>query len=246
MKDKFLEIYNSGILSDDLMEQLELIKDDCVHSLKNAQIFRTRTEMEISVLNDVKFPTHASKYWQVIREQSVMIEELVKLSFEYQRNQIRLQILERDIQKIDDELEKQLKFIDIDEMKFAIANQEMVAADRIREIINWNEIKLREADELSQNELENPNNHQLISYVRRWVKQMMTMGNSGSPSERNNLYGQLISGLQLCDSVGLLGETLAVFDPDVRKWAENELNAATGKIAPSQQIVPKGTRHRRK
>ena len=39
------------------------------------QVFRTETEMRISVLQDAKYPTKASKYWQCVREQNVFLEE---------------------------------------------------------------------------------------------------------------------------------------------------------------------------
>jgi hypothetical protein len=35
------------------------------------QIFRTETEARISVLQDLKYPTKAAKYWQCVREQNV-------------------------------------------------------------------------------------------------------------------------------------------------------------------------------
>ena len=39
------------------------------------QIFRTETEMRFSVLNDLRYPTKASKYWQCVREQNVYLEQ---------------------------------------------------------------------------------------------------------------------------------------------------------------------------
>ena len=41
------------------------------------QIFRTETEMRMSVLQDYKYPTKASKYWQCVREQNVFLEQLM-------------------------------------------------------------------------------------------------------------------------------------------------------------------------
>ena len=67
----------------DLMIELEENK------LKN-QIYRTETEMRYSVLNDGAFPTKASKYWQSVREMDVMHRELIKMSFQYRKNLIKL------------------------------------------------------------------------------------------------------------------------------------------------------------
>ena len=50
---------------------------DMVEELKDTwtkkQVFRTETEMRFSVLNDLKYPTKASKYWQCVREQNVYL-----------------------------------------------------------------------------------------------------------------------------------------------------------------------------
>ena len=37
------------------------------------QMFRTETEARFSVLQDNRYPTKASKYWQCVREQSVIL-----------------------------------------------------------------------------------------------------------------------------------------------------------------------------
>ena len=70
-----------------LVRELQSELDD---TWNKKQMFRTETEMRVSVLNDIKFPTSASKYWQAIREQAVMLENLVMLSFEYRRNDVKL------------------------------------------------------------------------------------------------------------------------------------------------------------
>jgi peroxiredoxin len=45
------------------------------------QMFRTKTEMEFSVLSDAKYPTNAAKYWQCVREQNTHLENLNALIF---------------------------------------------------------------------------------------------------------------------------------------------------------------------
>ena len=63
------------------------------------QIFRTETEMRFSVLNDLKYPTKASKYWQCVREQNVYLENLMSLSFEYRRDEVKLKRLEQKLKE---------------------------------------------------------------------------------------------------------------------------------------------------
>ena len=82
------------------------------------QMFRTETEMRMSVLQDFKFPTKASKYWQAVREQNVFLEQLIYLSFEYRRNDVKLKKLERKLNEETDDLKKELCQIDIDEKTF--------------------------------------------------------------------------------------------------------------------------------
>ena len=67
---------------------LDRLAPELRQTWETAQVFRTRTEMEMSVLNDLHFPTPDSKYWQCVREQNVMFGELVGLSFEYRKNRV--------------------------------------------------------------------------------------------------------------------------------------------------------------
>ena len=82
--------FNVMLIPEDV-KFLEGVKEELNDTWNKRQIFRTETEMRISVLNDVKFPTNSSKYWQSVREQGVMFENLVTLSFEYRRNDIELE-----------------------------------------------------------------------------------------------------------------------------------------------------------
>ena len=72
------------------------------------QMFRTETEMSFSVLNDAKYPTKAAKYWQCVREQNVFLENLMSLSFEYRRNEVKIKRLEKKIAEETDELKIEL------------------------------------------------------------------------------------------------------------------------------------------
>ena len=56
----------SVLKPEDAQKIIEL-KDELTDTWTKKQIFRTETEMRISVLNDCKHPTAASKYWQSVR-----------------------------------------------------------------------------------------------------------------------------------------------------------------------------------
>ena len=96
------------------------------------QVFRTETEMRMSVLQDMKYPTKAAKYWQCVREQNVFLENLMSLSFDCRRNEVRLKKLEQKLEKEEDPLKRELLQIDIDEKKYGLANMQLVARDRMR------------------------------------------------------------------------------------------------------------------
>ncbi len=213
---QFEQLFGSEILTKEDLNVVSNLKHELIDTLKKTQIHRTRTEMEVSVLNDVKHPTSASKYWQALREQGVMFEELVMLSFEYRKKQVEVKILERKFGKEQDDLERELLGIEIEKEKYILSNQERVAKARIREIQDWSEIKKRESAFMDDNDLENVDYHQLISYTKRWIKQSILMGSNGSPAERQNLMGQLRSGISTCIKLGLLDLVLDGFESQIQ------------------------------
>jgi len=211
-------IESSKILKAEDLNQLSDLKNELQDMFLNVQIFRTRTEMEVSVLNDLKHPTPDSKYWQAMREQNVMFQELVLLSYEYRKNQVEIKILERNLMSEKDDLEKELLQIEIEKKQFIGINQERTAKDRIREIQEWHEIKesLKPTMVASLNDV---NEHQLISYTIRWINQLLGMSESTSISERNNLLGQLDKGIKLCKQKGCIDKILERFpDLEIRKF----------------------------
>lgn len=218
----FESIHQSALLTQEDFDSLKEMAGELKDTFVKTQVFRTRTEMEVSVLNDLKFPTSALKYWQSMREQNVMFTELVSLSYDYRRNLIEIQILERDIAKEDDDLRRALLKVDLDQKMFRSKEQERVAKARTRELRDWSEIKAREAQQMTPADLAEVDNSQLIGYTKRWIKQSIAMGAGGSPPERQNLLGQLRSGIQCCVEKGVIGEVLDGFGPQVTKQIRKE------------------------
>lgn len=153
------------------------------------QIFRTETEMRFSVLNDMKYPTKASKYWQCVREQNVYLENLMSLSFDYRRTEVKLKRLKQKLAEETDELKKELIQIDIDEKTYAKANMELTAKDRMREIRLWSKLK-KEVDDGTFDK-ENVNTHQLESYHKIMINRKNTLTPGSSQPEVFNVLGQL-------------------------------------------------------
>ena len=166
------------------------------------QIFRTETEMRFSVLNDFKYPTKASKYWQCVREQNVYLEQLMTLSFEHRRNEAKIKQLERKLDKETDEYKKELYKIDLDEKKFSKVSMELTAKDRMREIKLWSNIK-QEVDDGSFDK-DDVNTHQLESYHKIMINKKETLTAGSSQPEVFNVIGQLKSIEKIKKERGLL------------------------------------------
>ena len=155
------------------------------------QVFRTETEMRISVLQDAKYPTKASKYWQCVREQNVFLENLMSLSFDARRNEVKLKRLKQKLETEKDPIKQELLQIDIDEKTYSVANMQLVARDRMREIKLWSTLK-KEFNDGSFN-TKDVNRHQLDSYAIIMKNKAETLTSGSSQPEVFNVLGQLQS-----------------------------------------------------
>ncbi len=159
----------------DLMSVANLSKElQRVFEVK--QIWRTETEMRYSVLNDVSFPTSASKYWQCVREQDSFFSNLVQLSCDYQKTQGELELLEIDYNEIKGSSKKskalrKIKDAEIKQKKFTLMNMRLQAHDRVRELELWEKLK-NEQLENSDFDINDVNKHQKESYEKRWLEEM--------------------------------------------------------------------------
>ena len=155
------------------------------------QMFRTETEMQFSVLNDAKYPTKAAKYWQCVREQNVFLENLMTLSFEYRRAEVKIKRLQEKLEKEEDSLKKELLQIDIDEKTYQKASMQLVARDRMREIKLWSKFKKKFDD--GSFDTKDVNTHQLNSYHLTMKNKAETLTQGSSQPEVFNVLGQLQS-----------------------------------------------------
>jgi len=181
-------IEGAGVLSKVEEEILNNLANDIRQTCETAQIFRTRTEMKVSVLNDVKHPTPDSKYWQAVREQNVMFHELAMLSYEYRKNKIEVQKMKRKLLTEEDDLEQELLQIDIERMEFILSNMERTARDRIREVVEWSKIKAELRPSLQFGE-EDVNEHQLAAMKRRFSYEASLVSSSTPPADARNILG---------------------------------------------------------
>jgi hypothetical protein len=153
------------------------------------QVFRTETEMRMSVLQDMKYPTKAAKYWQCVREQNVFLENLMSLSFDCRRSEAKVKWLEKKIETEQDEYKLEKYKIDLDEARYGLANMQLVAKDRMREIKLWSTLK-KEFDD-GTFDTKDVNRHQLDSYHMIMKNKAETLTSGSSQPEVFNVLGQL-------------------------------------------------------
>ena len=191
------------VITDDLKPVLEMLTPDDAGAVvelreelgdnwRKKQIFRTETEMRISVLNDAKHPTNASKYWQSVREQGAMFDALMGLTFDLRRSKLARRKLEQEqkeaIAKGDEFTAEELQ-IDLDENLFGRANMEKTARDRVRELKLWSQIK-KELDDGSF-DTQYVNTHQAESYTHNLANRVKSLNSNSQPAEIINAAGPL-------------------------------------------------------
>jgi len=165
------------------------------------QMFRTETEARFSVLQDNRYPTKAAKYWQCVREQSSYLDNLMSLSFEYRRNQAKIDKIEEDLKTEKDKHEITTLQIDLDECRYQKASMEKTGYHRMREIKMWSKLK-NEFNDGSFND-QDVNEHQLESYGRQYAEKAKQLSDSSSDADKFNVLGQL-QGLQRIKKSGEL------------------------------------------
>ena len=185
------EIHLNNLLEQEDLSAFKGMVDELRDTWTKKQMFRTETEARFSVLQDNRYPTRAAKYWQCVREQSTYLDNLMALSFDYRRNEAKINWLTL---KLDNEKDKYklVKYqIDLDQAKFSKASMEKVAKHRMREIKMWSKLK-GEFNDGSFND-KDVNQHQLESYHKMYLGKAKNMNNNTPEAEAFNIMGQLRS-----------------------------------------------------
>ena len=179
----------NNLLDTEDVKEFKALTGELRDTWTKKQVFRTETEMRMSVLQDAKYPTKASKYWQCVREQNVFLENLMTLSFDARRNEVKLKRLKQKLEKEEDPIKQELLQIDIDEKTYSVANMQLVARDRMREIKLWSTLKKEFND--GSFDTKDVNRHQLDSYAIIMKNKAETLTSGSSQPEVFNVLGQL-------------------------------------------------------
>ena len=181
----------NNLLDPEDVKEFKAMTSELRDTWTKKQVFRTETEMRMSVLQDMKYPTKAAKYWQCVREQNVFLENLMSLSFDCRRKEAKIKWLEKKLETEEDEYKLEKYKIDLDEEVYGLANMQLVAKDRMREIKLWSILK-KEFDDGSF-DTKDVNRHQLDSYHLIMKNKAETLTSGSSQPEVFNVLGQLKS-----------------------------------------------------
>ena len=168
---------------------LKELKKELKDTHSKVQIYRTETEMRYSVLNECRFPTKASKYWQAVREQNVFYTNLRIEAYQYRKLLVEIKKLERSIAKETDELELELLQIELEEKLWDKDERERNGADRVREIEHWSRIK-KELDD-GTFDTQNVDTHQKESLKLQLQERAKNLTPGSSQGEMINVIGPL-------------------------------------------------------
>jgi len=178
----------AGLLQAEDAKALSMLGPELRHTFETAQVFRTPTEMRLSVLNDFKRPTADAKYWQAVREQDVFVNELVSLSYEYRKVLIDIKRLEKQLAGETDEIERESLELEIEHKQWIGQQMSRTAHHRVREIRAWSQIKAELLPQLKYGDA-NVDAHQLEAMRLRWMKEAALVNEHTPPADARNILG---------------------------------------------------------
>lgn len=203
---QMLSIYKNSLdslLTPDQSDEFSKIENELKEAWDNQIIWRTFTEANFSVLNDVKFPTPSSKYHQAVREQLSFYEQTIQLSFAYRETQIDLDEVLDKLKNADGYDKKRLE-VKRDRLLFDIESMKLQARDRIRELKMWSDIKSRIDDGSFDNK--NKDTDELIGLTIRYCREALMIDPSRTQDIGAvvNIIGQATTCLMECERLGII------------------------------------------
>lgn len=175
------------------------MQEELEDTFHKSQVYRTETEARISILNDIKFPTPAAKYWQSVREQNLHFEEAVGESYHIRHLNLQIYELELKIAKLKKKGAHELKIwkkeYDRDTKKAELNNVKRSLKWRIKELEQWSKIKA-ELDDGSF-DTTNPDTDLGETYKHYWANRVKALHSESGPAEIINALGSYIASEKL-------------------------------------------------
>jgi hypothetical protein len=173
-----IQIKDSGILPDDILDKLKEIDEDLEAGFTRRQRFRPRFLMETAVLNDMKFPTPDAKYWQCNVERDTHFRNLIMTSFDYREKQADIEILEEEFTGLSGP-HRTKKLVQIEREKALLIYMQKEARERVREVLNWTEI-MQNLKPLLKYDPDDVEAHMPEAYAIRYGREMEAMKIAGA------------------------------------------------------------------
>ena len=185
------------ILSEEEVKDFKAMGAELKDTWIKKQMLRTETEMRISVLNDLKHPPPAAKYWQAVREQNVFFEQMVFLSFDYRENDIEIRKIEKQLSEEKDTFEKELAQIKLERNLFDKAQMELTAKDRMRELKLRSQLKDELVKQDPNFDKQNVDVHQKESLPKRLLKTFQFFEKANDADGAKNIAAQIMTAQRL-------------------------------------------------
>lgn len=171
------KIINSNVIDEKDIQILANNANTLAHIYLTKQIYRTETEMRYSVLNEVKFPYPASKYWQACRECDGFFKHLIQDSIAYEELTAKIELREIELEEIKPNTKRtnaliKLKNCEIKKLQFQMMDAKLVAKDRVREIKLWLKIMSECLKDDPTININNVDEHQLETYKKRFEQEV--------------------------------------------------------------------------
>ena len=194
-----------GPFSKEQLKTLDNLRSEISEAWDNQVVWRTWTEANFSVLDDIHFPTPAAKYHQAVREQLVFFENTVLLSYDYREKQIDLDEVQEKLQTTEGYEKRRLE-VRRDRLIFELEGMKLQAKDRIRELQMWSEIKasLVASEEF---DTQNKDTDELVALTIRFCREALLLEKSrnSDPGAVTNIIGQATTCLRECSRRGIMG-----------------------------------------
>jgi len=196
---------DKGPFSKEQLKTLDNLRSEISEAWDNQVVWRTWTEANFSVLDDVHFPTPAAKYHQAVREQLVFFEQAVLLSYDYREKQIDLDEVQEKLQTAEGYEKRRLE-VRRDRLLFELEGMRLQAKDRIRELRMWSEIKASLVVSAEFDTI-NKDTDELVALTIRFCREALLLerGRNSDPGAVANIIGQATTCLRECARRGIMG-----------------------------------------
>ena len=167
-------IDESKMLASKEIQSLSSVAKSIDEGFARRQRFRPKFLMETSVLNNMKFPTPDSKFWQCNVERDTHFRNLVMLSFDYREKLADIKILEEELIVCESVGLQMKKQVQLERENAALLYMRREAQERVREVMGWSEIM----DELEPQLKYDPNDveaHMPEAFAIRFARETEVM-----------------------------------------------------------------------